>query len=139
MQQSAFHFQKPPVSGAVASLTSCSPTPLDLASSSLALMRQATVTVTSELSACNICRVCVRANVICAHSLSRFRLTFRNSQGAGNCCSLLELIPPCDVNACCGPVILQLIACVSHFKLSSTLTDYRVIRLIVANSETNLP
>lgn len=30
-------------------------------------MRQATVRVTSELSACNICRVYVLANVICAH------------------------------------------------------------------------
>lgn len=42
--------------------------PREPASSSLALMRQATVTVTSELSACNIHRVCVLANVICAHT-----------------------------------------------------------------------
>lgn len=54
--------------GSVFPLTSCPTAPRETASSSLALMRQATVTVTSELSACKICRVCVLANVICAHT-----------------------------------------------------------------------
>lgn len=61
-------FSKAPVFGSVAPLTFCSTVPREPSSSSMALMRQASVTVTSELSACNICGVGVLANVICAHT-----------------------------------------------------------------------
>lgn len=64
-QQSAFIFQA--VVGSVTPLTSCFTAPLEPTSSSLALMRQATVRATSELSACNIFRGCVLASVIWAH------------------------------------------------------------------------
>lgn len=107
-----FPFSKARAFGSVTALTSCSTARLEAASSSLALMRQASVTITSELSACNICRGCVLANVICAHT----------SATAGNCYSLLGLILPCDVNALCG---------LWYCKCRTTLTDCRVIRLIV--------